>query len=204
MKRSFILLTCVLAFFASCNKGEVVTEAVDENANVQALTIDATLTPATGEGMRASFAADDILRVKFVNSAGDQVGRVQVLRGTDISGTSASFTSDKVAVPNDAADMVVYLDNSITNGVDSTHFGPDRGCTRGQVVTFQWRSAGMPEPASGTNPFIDVKSDAYYHKAVLWAVEQGITKGTSADKFSPDSTCTRGQIVTFLYRDLAE
>ena len=96
------------------------------------------------------------------------------------------------------------LQNSITNGVDSTHFGPDRGCTRGQVVTFQWRSAGMPEPASGTNPFIDVKSDAYYHKAVLWAVEQGITKGTSADKFSPDSTCTRGQIVTFLYRDLAE
>ena len=118
MKKSFILLTCVLAFFASCNKGEVVTEAVDENANVQALTIDATLTPATGEGMRASFAADDILRVKFLNSAGDQVGRVQVLRGTDISGASASFTSDKVAVPNDAADMVVYLDNSITNGVN--------------------------------------------------------------------------------------
>ena len=96
------------------------------------------------------------------------------------------------------------LQNSITNGVDSSHFGPDKGCTRGQVVTFLWRAAGQPEPESSINPFTDVKSDAYYYKAVLWAVEQGITKGTSANKFSPDSTCTRGQIVTFLYRDLAE
>ncbi|MCR5549002.1 MAG: hypothetical protein K6F25_09660 [Bacteroidales bacterium] len=118
MKRSFILLTCVLALFASCNKGEVVTEAVDENANVQALTVDATLTPATGEGMRTAFAPDDILRVKFVNSAGDQVGRAQVLRGENVSGTSASFTSAKVAVPKDAAELVVFLDNPASNGVN--------------------------------------------------------------------------------------
>jgi len=118
MKKIFILLSCALAVFASCMKGEVVEEAVDENATVQALTIDATLTPATGEGMRTSFAADDILRIKFVNSAGAQVGRPQVLRGSDISGTSASFSSTKVAVPDDAATMVVYLDNSAANGVN--------------------------------------------------------------------------------------
>ena len=95
------------------------------------------------------------------------------------------------------------VEKGITNGVSATAFGPDRGCTRGQVVTFQWRANGQPEPKAGTNPFTDVKSDAYYYKAVLWAVENGITKGTSATKFSPDNTCTRGQIVTFLYRDLA-
>ena len=95
------------------------------------------------------------------------------------------------------------VEKGITNGVSATAFGPDRGCTRGQVVTFQWRANGQPEPKTRTNPFTDVKSDAYYYKAVLWAVENGITKGTSADKFSPDATCTRGQIVTFLYRDLA-
>ena len=93
------------------------------------------------------------------------------------------------------------LQNSITNGIDSTHFGPDQGCTRAQVVTFLWRTEHQPKPSSDTNPFVDV-TGGYYYSAVLWAVEKGITKGTSADKFSPDATCTRGQIVTFLYRDM--
>ena len=88
----------------------------------------------------------------------------------------------------------------ITNGIDATHFGPDRTCTRGQVVTFLWRAAGCPEPSGGTNPFVDVKEGAFYYKAVLWAVEKEITKGTSATAFSPDQGCTRGQVVTFLHR----
>ena len=92
------------------------------------------------------------------------------------------------------------LENGITTGTTPTTFSPNKGCTRAQVVTFLWRAAGEPEPEKTDNPFADVKPDAYYCKAVLWAVEQGITKGTSADKFSPDSTCTRAQIVTFLYR----
>ena len=96
------------------------------------------------------------------------------------------------------------VEKGITNGVSATAFGPDRGCTRGQVVTFLWRAAGQPVPTKTDNPFTDVKPDAYYYKAVLWAVEKGITKGTSAKKFSPENTCTRGQIVTFLYRDLAD
>ena len=67
-------------------------------------------------------------------------------------------------------------------------------------MTFLWRAAGSPAPKSSVNPFTDVSTSAYYYDAVLWAVEQGITAGTGATTFSPDATCTRGQIVTFLYR----
>ena len=88
----------------------------------------------------------------------------------------------------------------VTNGVDKTHFGPDRGCTRGQVVTFLWRNAGSPEPKGTKNPFADVKKGAFYYKAVLWAVENQITNGTGKTTFSPDAICTRAQIVTFLWR----
>ena len=92
------------------------------------------------------------------------------------------------------------VEQKITKGTSEKLFSPDDGCTRGQVVTFLWRAAGEPEPTKAKNPFQDVKETDYFYKAVLWAVEKGITKGTSADKFSPDATCTRGQIVTFLYR----
>ena len=68
------------------------------------------------------------------------------------------------------------------------------------VVTFLWRAAGKPEPTTTDNPFKDVVEGSFYYKAVLWAVEQGITKGTSATTFSPGKTCTRGEVVTFLYR----
>ena len=68
------------------------------------------------------------------------------------------------------------------------------------MVTFLWRAAGCPEPESERNPFSDVKTGAFYYKAVLWAVEQGVTNGTSSTAFSPDATCTRGQIVTFIWR----
>jgi hypothetical protein len=92
------------------------------------------------------------------------------------------------------------VEKGITTGTSATTFRPDRTCTRAQIVTFLWRSKGQPEPTKTDNPFEDVKADQYYYKAVLWAVENGITTGTSATKFSPDSTCTRAQIVTFLYR----
>ena len=88
----------------------------------------------------------------------------------------------------------------VTNGIDDKHFGPDRSCTRGQVVTFLWRAAGCPEPAKTDTGFKDLKAGGFYVKAVAWAVENGITNGLSADKFGPDATCTRGQIVTFLWR----
>ena len=96
------------------------------------------------------------------------------------------------------------VEQKITKGTSEKLFSPDAGCTRGQVVTFLWRAAGEPEPTKAENPFKDVKETDYFYKGVLWAVEKGITKGTSADKFSPDATCTRAQIVTFLYRAAGE
>lgn len=95
------------------------------------------------------------------------------------------------------------VNKGITNGVSETLFGPDQACTRAQIVTFLWRAAGSPEPKSGSS-FADVAADAYYAKAVAWAVENGITKGTSETTFHPDETCTRAQGVTFLYRALGK
>ena len=98
-------------------------------------------------------------------------------------------------------DAVIWaVENGITKGISGTMFSPDAVCTRAQAVTFLWRAAGSPSPKSGAMPFGDVAADAYYHDAVLWAVENGITKGTSDTTFSPDSKCTRAQIVTFLWR----
>ena len=107
-----------------------------------------------------------------------------------------------VDVPENAyyADAVVWaVSEDITSGTSATTFSPDASCTRGQMVTFLWRAAGSPK-VSGSNPFRDVSADAYYYEAVLWAVENGITSGTSATTFEPDAPVTRGQTVTFLWR----
>ena len=89
----------------------------------------------------------------------------------------------------------------ITTGTSADRFSPDAACTRAQIVTFLYRAEGEPERSGKENPFKDVSGDEYFADAVLWAVEKGITKGTSADRFSPEKTCTRGEIVTFLHRD---
>ena len=98
----------------------------------------------------------------------------------------------------DAVDWAV--ENGITKGTDDTHFSPDGICTRAQAVTFLWRAAGSPKPETRTMPFTDVPAGSYYYDAVLWAVENGIAKGTSDTTFSPNMTCTRAQIVAFLWR----
>ena len=90
--------------------------------------------------------------------------------------------------------------NGVTSGTSATTFEPDAPVTRAQVVTFLYRDAGSPS-ASGSTSFADVPTNAYYADAVRWAVSQGITAGTSATAFSPDESCTRAQIVTFLYRE---
>ena len=94
-------------------------------------------------------------------------------------------------------------ENNITGGIGSGLFGPDLTCTRGQIVTFLWRAAGSPEPKA-LSTFTDVAADAYYAKAVAWAVENGVTTGTGDNRFSPDDPCTRGQAVTFLWRALGQ
>ena len=95
------------------------------------------------------------------------------------------------------------VEKGITTGATKTTFAPGKPCTRGQIVTFLWRFENSPDPKSSENPFGDVKQDAFYYKAVLWASESGVTSGTSKGKFSPERTCTRGQVVTFLWRDIA-
>ena len=94
--------------------------------------------------------------------------------------------------------------NGVTTGVSKTRFDPNGDCTRAQIVTFLWRAAGSPEPETRENPFTDVSASAYYYKAVLWAIENGITFGTSRTTFSPDEPCTRAQCVAFLHRWLGE
>ena len=113
-------------------------------------------------------------------------------------------TGKFIDVPTTAyyADAVAWaVEKGITNGTGENIFSPEASCTRAQMVTFLWRAAGSPEPTNQTNPFVDIGgSDSYYFKAVLWAVEKGITNGTGTGMFSPDDTVTRAQVVTFLYR----
>ena len=96
------------------------------------------------------------------------------------------------------------VDEGITTGVTTTRFAPDNLTTRAQIVTFLWRAAGKPEPASSENPFTDVEESEFYYNAVLWAVEEGITKGVTETTFNPDGNCTRAQAVTFLHRYAGE
>ncbi len=127
--------------------------------------------------------------------------------GSGGSGGSGSNTgNDKVLFPDVPKDAYYYdavkwaVSKGVTNGTDNGMFGSDQPCTRAQIVTFLWRSAGSPAPKMSVNPFQDVKKGAYYYDAVLWAVEQGITTGVSQGEFAPDDTCTRSQSVTFLHR----
>lgn len=98
-------------------------------------------------------------------------------------------------------DAVIWaVDNGVTNGTSATTFEPNNTCTRAQIVAFLWRAAGRPAPKSTEMPFTDVKKGCYYYNAVQWAVENGITKGTTATTFSPNETCNRAQAVTLLWR----
>ena len=92
------------------------------------------------------------------------------------------------------------VEKNITTGTSATEFSPMKECNRAQVVTFLYRAMGEPEVTSTNNPFADVKADAWYGPAVLWAVENGITNGMSANEFGVNTTCNRAQVVTFLYR----
>ena len=125
-------------------------------------------------------------------------GKVSV----NASFVKASVSTGFADVPANAyyADAVKWaVDKGVTNGLSANLFGPYEPCTRAQIVTFLWRAAGSPEPKN-TGSFADVSADSYYAKAVAWAVENGITSGTTDTTFSPDEACTREQAVAFLYR----
>ena len=115
------------------------------------------------------------------------------------------LTNPFVDVPEDSfyyAPVIWAVELGITNGTSATTFGPSDSCMRAHVVTFLWRAAGSPEPASHHNPFVDVTETDFYYKAVLWAVENGITNGLDASHFGPFAYCNRAQVVTFLHRAL--
>ena len=90
--------------------------------------------------------------------------------------------------------------NDVTKGTSATTFSPDEGCTRAQIVAFLYRAAGSPKVENVKNPFTDVNKNSEFYDAIMWAVSEGITVGTTVTTFSPDEVCTRAQIVTFLYR----
>lgn len=118
-----------------------------------------------------------------------------------IIGDSSKFNFHDVTRFDYFYDAVKWaVDHDITSGTGRFTFSPNAACTRAQTVTFLWRAAGSPRPVSTVNPFTDVHYGDYFYQAVLWAVENGITMGTSATTFSPDATVTRAQVVTFLWR----
>ena len=151
------------------------------------------ITTGTGEGLfspNATCTREQI--VTFIWKAYDS---------PEPGGTTLPFTDVKPGrYYEDAVRWAYYHEPRITSGVDETTFGVGQSCTRGQVVTFLWNAAGKPEPESADNPFMDVKESDYFYKAVLWAVENGITSGVSPTSFGPKQTCTRAQVVTVLYK----
>ena len=161
-----------------------------------------------GRDQTFTFAPDRGYAVADVKIDGESIGAVtsytfENVRKAHTVAVTFAKTSAFTDVPAGSyyEDAVAWaVANGITTGTDAAHFSPDGSCTRAQAVTFLWRAAGSPAPESTAMPYTDVPAGSYYHDAVLWAVEQGITKGTSDTTFSPDATCTRAQIVTFLWR----
>ncbi len=161
-----------------------------------------------GEEVRYSVGDANIASVEGDKLIAVGGGKTTVYATHTATGTTVSIGLT-VNPFTDVPESVFYTDAvlwayshtpQITDGTSETTFSPNGAATRGQVVTFLWRAAGCPEPESSSNPFTDVKDGAYYTKPVLWAVEEGITNGTSKTTFSPGNTATRGQFVTFLYR----
>ena len=190
-------------------KSEGGSVAVSQKSASKGSAVTVTVTPESGYQVSSVQAVDKDGKKLTLTDKGD--GKYSfVMPGSKVE-VSASFA--QVQKPEEPSpyrdvskdsyyyDAVQWAsDKGITNGVSDGVFAPDWVCTRGQIVTFLWRSVGSPAPKTAEMPFADVAEDAYYAQAVLWAVENGITKGTSETTFSPDQTCTRAHAVAFLYR----
>ncbi len=164
-----------------------------------------TAKPDSGYGLHHLIVTDADGKAIVYNDKGD--GTYTFAMPKSKTTVSAKFVKQSENPFTDITDGVYYYDavlwaveKGITSGASATTFNADGICTRAQTVTFLWRAMGSPEPTSKTCPFTDVKTDSYSYKAVLWATEKGITKGTSKTAFSPDMTVTRSQTVTFLWR----
>ena len=177
----------------SASKGDTVTGTVKPDSGYVLETL--TVTDKNGNELTLKDKGDG--KYTFTMPA----GKVEVKATFMEDNSVLNFFYD---VPNDAYfyEAVKWaVDKGITNGLSDTMFGPYESCTRAQIVTFLWRAAGSPEPKTASS-FTDVPANAYYAKAVAWAVENGITNGMTETTFAPNATCTRGQSVTFLHRAL--
>lgn len=187
--------TCTLTF--DTNGGS----AIDKITKDSGTTIDLAAYKPTRAGYTFAGWFSDKALTKAVTSVKLTANTTVYAKWTQNGGTAQNPFVD-VKEGAYYYDAVLWaVEQKITSGTSATTFSPDASCTRAQMVTFLWRAAGSPKVENGKNPFTDVKADAYYYDAVLWAVEKGVTSGTSATTFSPDATVTRGQTVTFLYRN---
>ncbi len=178
----------------SASKGDTVTITVKPDSGY---TLE-TLTAIDSKGKEIQLTDKGEGKYTFTMPA----GKVEVKATFMEDNSMLNFFYD---VPNNAYfyEAVKWaVKNGITTGVGNDLFAPEQPCTRAQIVTFLWRAAGSPEPKGTAAGMTDVVSGSYYEKAVAWAIENGITTGTTATTFSPDATCTRGQSVTFLHRAL--
>ncbi len=167
-----------------------ITVAPDKGYHLESLTV------TDKDGNKIELTKVDATKYTFKMPA----SRVEV-KAVFAEGEAPAISFTDVAEGEYYYDAVLWAVNKgITNGLTDTTFGPNASCTRAQMVTFLWRAAGSPEPTSTTTAFTDIDSNEYYYKAVLWAVEKGITTGTTETTFSPSATVTRAQTVTFLYR----
>ena len=187
--------TCTLTF--DTNGGS----AIDKITKDSGTTIDLAAYKPTRAGYTFAGWFSDKALTKAVTSVKLTANTTVYAKWTQSGGTAQNPFVD-VKEGAYYYDAVLWaVEQKITSGTSATTFSPDASCTRAQMVTFLWRAAGSPKVENGKNPFTDVQADAYYYDAVLWAVEKGVTSGTSATTFSPDATVTRGQTVTFLYRN---
>ena len=176
----------------SASKGDTVTITVtpDKGYTLESLTV------LDKDGKALALTDKGGGRYTFVMPA----GKITVKAVFMDDNTMLNFFTD-VHAEDYYYDAVLWAaQEGVTGGTSDTLFAPNAGCTRAQAVTFLWRAAGSPEPKSADLPFTDVPADAYYAKAVAWAVENDVAKGVSETAFAPDTACTRAQIVTFLWR----
>ena len=174
------------------DKGDTVTITVKPNDGYELSTL--TVTDKSGKTVKVTGKGND----KYTFTMPDSK--------VEITATFAKITEEQVNPFTDVTTNAYYYDavlwavaNGVTNGTSATTFGPNMAVSRAQMVTFLWRAHGSPK-ATGTNPFTDVSTSDYYYDAVLWAVANGVTNGTSATTFSPDMDVTRAQAVTFQWR----
>ena len=172
------------------------------------ITPDGNVSVRTGSDQIFLITPDEGYAISDVRIDGRSIGavmrytfeNVRSAHTIEASFTAASTFADVPAGSYYERAVIWAAANGITNGVGNGLFGVDAPCTRAQAVTFLWRAAGSPAPEISAMPFTDVPVGSYYYDAVLWAVENGIAKGTSETTFGPDASCTRAEIVTFLYR----